>query len=341
MNILVIKQTSLGDVLHASGHIRAIKRQFPKSRLVLLTDKTSRDIYRHNPWVDHIIEIDRYGFKANWYRNPVWAFREMRRVMAEVREEKFDLAFDLQGLAKSVIFLYGARADRKFVKGRWPGIPGYRNKHDHALDEMDRVLNLAGIPTRDTSMELHAGPEQRACIDQILAELNPEGFPMLAMSPFSRWPSKDWPLDHYLQLCARLEEAAQNEIAIFLTGAEGDRSRLEEALASRKLGSTHSMAGKLSMCEFFELLSRVKVLITGDSFPMHAAVAVDTQVVALFGPTHESRVGPRGDSHSVIRAPDCRICDRKNCPRACLNRLDVDQVMARVQEKLAATAAGP
>ena len=103
MNILVIKQTSLGDVLHASGHIRAIKRQFPKSRLVLLTDKTSRDIYRHNLWVDHIIEIDRYGFKANWYRNPVWAFREMRRVMAEVREEKFDLAFDLQGLAKSVI----------------------------------------------------------------------------------------------------------------------------------------------------------------------------------------------------------------------------------------------
>ena len=340
MNILVIKQTSLGDVLHASGHVRAIKQRFPQSRLVLLTDKTSRDIYRYNPWVDHIIEIDRYGFKANWYRKPKWAFGEMGRVMAEVRQESFDLAFDLQGLAKSVIFLYGARASRKFVKGRWPGIPGYRNKHDHALDEMDRVLNLAGISTSDTHMELHAGPEEGAHIDQVLGELNPEAFPVLVMSPFSRWPSKDWPLDHYLELCAGLEEASQNKIAIFLTGAQGDRSKLEEALASRTLNSTYSLVGKLPMLGFFELLSRARLLVTGDSFPMHAAVAVNTPVVALFGPTHESRVGPRGDIHSVIRAPGCRICDRKNCARACLTRIDVDQVLMRVRERLAATETG-
>ena len=106
MNILVIKQTSLGDVLHSTGHVRSIKQKFPESRLVLLTATTSEQIYRHSPWVDEIILIDRYGFKKNWCRKPAWAFGEMVRVWKEVRAKEFDIAFDLQGLAKSVIFLY-------------------------------------------------------------------------------------------------------------------------------------------------------------------------------------------------------------------------------------------
>ena len=330
MDILVIKQTSLGDVLHASGHVRAIKQQFPHSRLVLLTANTSQDIFRFSPWVDETILVDRYGVKANWYRKPVWAFREMYRVMKAVRRYEFDLAFDLQGLAKSVVFLYGARAKKKFVKGRWLGIQGYRNKHDHALDEMDKVLGLAGVSTTDTRMELHGGPDAARRVDQLLADTESVRAPRILLSPFSRWPSKDWPLDNYLDLARELEDRMEGALTVYLTGTPGDGEKIETALTTKALSQTNNLAGRLSMLEFFELLSRADLLVTGDSFPMHAAVAAHTPVLAMFGPTHESRVGPRGASHTVLRAPECRICDRKNCPEKCLARISVSEVADRV-----------
>lgn len=330
MNILVIKQTSLGDVLHASGHIRAIKQKYPDSVLTLLTDIHSEPVYRHNPWVDEIILIDRYGIKRNWFRHPVWTAKEIRRVSHEVRLKNYDLAFDLQGLARSVIFLYLATASHKFVKGRWWGLKGFRDKGLHAIREMDQVLVLSGINPENTNMEFHTGPAESTAVDTLMEKLNPDGRPLLVISPYSRWPSKDWPLVHYVAV----SEAMSDRFLVAFTGTGQRSADIETGLGVSANHGAVNLAGRLSMLEFVELIGRATLMLTGDSFPMHVAVARGTSVVALFGPTDETRVGPLGKSDKVLRVDGCDICDRKNCPRQCLQRLLPDEVIAEINSRL-------
>ena len=330
MNILVIKQTSLGDVLHSTGHVRSIKQKYPDSRLVLLTATSSEQIYRHNPWVDEIILIDRYGFKKNWWRKPVWAFGEMNRVWKQIRSKKFDIAFDLQGLAKSVVFLYGARAEKKYVKGSWWGIKGFSNKTLHAITEMDEVLKLAGVPVSDTSMEFATSEQDKVKVDKLLKNINPDNRPILVMSPYSRWLSKDWPLHNYVQLSEVLSSTCQ----VVFTGSLDREMEIQQQLDQRKNHGAINLAGKLSLLEFVELVNQANVMLTGDSFPMHVAGARKTPVIALFGPTDEHRVGPQGKGARVIRVNDCNKCDRANCARACLTRLDPALVLEAVENQL-------
>ncbi len=332
MNILVIKQTSLGDVLHASGHIRTIKENFPHCRLTLLTASASADIYRHNPWVDEIILLDRSRIKRDWCRRPLRAAAHIAAVLAQVRARRFALAFDLQGLARSVIFLYAARADEKYVKGNWLGLRRFRNPALHAIAEMDGVLARARLSLTDTSMEFFTDATERQYIDDLLARHNPDNKPLLVFSPFSRWPSKDWPLHRYAEIAVSLTAAEECTVAI--TGAVEMRRRIDDALPPRRPSRLLNLAGRLSITQFAELLSRADLLLSGDSFPMHLACAAKTPVIALFAPTDESKTGPVGDGHEVIRAPDCAHCDRPDCRRRCLEKLPTEVVFQSLRRRL-------
>ena len=325
MNILVIKQTSLGDVLHSSGHIRVIKQNFPRSHLTVLTAKTSAGIFRHNPNVDELILFER--------RKKKHALRHFVDTAAKVRARNYDLAFDLQGLARSVIFLYAARARKKFVKGNWPGSPGFRDKKLHAITEMDNVLALAGLQVGDTAMEWFGDSESRARINNFLARENPANLPLLVCSPFSRWQSKNWPLMNYVELAQKFG----GEVVTVFCGDESSRAEIAGAISRLQNPNLHNLAGALSAAEFAELIARAKLVVSGDSFPMHLACARKISAVALFGPTFETRTGPPpGAPAKILRAPGCNRCDRANCPRRCLRNLPVDAVFAAARAVLRA-----
>ncbi len=329
MNILVIKQTSLGDVLHSTGHVRALKQHFKDCTLTVLTATTSAEIYRHSPWVDRLILLDYYRIKRDWNRNPSWCYRHIRSVVSEMNELKYDLAFDLQGLARSVIFLYLADACCKFVKGRWLGLFAYRQPSEHAIEEMNGVLDLAGIKGVDTSMEFVAPKWSEEKVDLILQKINNDK-PIWIFSAFSRWPSKDWPLENYVKVA----QAISHKATVFFTGTENNRSKIEQALAGIAGPSIVNMAGQLLLGDFAALTARADGMLTGDSFPMHIASAQKTTVIALFAPTDEKRVGPTGTNDQVVRALGCERCDRKYCDRGCLSRIDPQQVIELIEQRL-------
>ncbi len=335
MNILVIKQTSLGDVLNATGHLRALKQQYPNAILTLLTDVHSEPILRYNTWVDELILIDRYAIKRNWWRHPVWAVREILRVRQEVRRCEYDLAFDLQGLAKSVLFLYWAHAGKKFVKGNWWGIRGLRDKNLHALVEMEEVLALAGVRTENTEMVLSAGEDERLSVDQKLNEINADSRPLMVISAFSRWESKDWPIVNYQSVI----RSFQDKYLILMTGTSDRRQEIDRMLEGGQDIGAVNLAGSLSLLEFVELIDRAELVLTGDSFPMHASAALKTPVAAIFGPTDENRVGPLGTHNCIIRVRNCKVCHRRQCSHRCLDRLTPDQVIPALRNHLKSLAA--
>ncbi len=316
--------------MHSTGHIRALRKHYPDSHLTLLTASTSLDIYRYNTWVDRIIALDYYRIKRNWYREPLRSWREICRVISQIRQQRFDLAIDLQGLARSVLFLYAAKSGRKLVKGNWWKLEGFRDKSLHAIREMDRVLELAAVPTVDTSMEFCVSAKEKRTIDDLLARTNPHARPVLVMSPFTRWPSKDWPLENWLAT----RKAVVRQFHVVFTGSaerkhEVDKAMIKHGLSGECIDSAN-LLGALTLPEFAELVRRAERVLTGDSFPLHVAGAVKTPVVALFGPTDEKRAGPLGRHDRVLQAPGCRACGRRSCPRRCLARLDSRQVIEAI-----------
>ena len=337
MEILLIKLTSLGDVLHATGHVRTVRENFPQARITLVTASTSRDIFKHSDWVDEIVEFDRYAVKRDWFRRPRWTLRHMLAVIRRLRTRHYDLAIDLQGRWKSVIFLYSARAARRIVKGRWWFAERYRNPSVHAIEEMDGVLRRVGVTVRDSSMEIHTSADERQRVDRLLREINPRSAKIVVVSPFTRWESKNWGLENF----ARLIENLPRELLVIVTGFAGKRAEIDRAIAASAKESVVNLAGRLSLLEFAELVRRAELMVSGDSFPMHLASALRVPVIALFGPTDEARLGPVGERAVVLRAHEqCRHCPRRSrCRRRCVGEIRWQKVLEEARRQLAVAPA--
>ncbi len=329
MNILVIKLTSLGDVLHATGHVRTIRENFPDAHITLLTAPTSADIFRHSSSIDELVLFDRYAVKAAWYRRPRWTLRHILEVDKRVNARAYDLAFDLQGRLKSVIFLYRARACRKYVKGRWWFLNRHREPAVHAIAEMDGVLQKAGLRVRDSAMEIRSSEQDIRRVDGLLGDINALGKRIVLVSPFTRWQSKNWGLHNFVALVSQLPD----DVLAVITGFASHREEIEQAFAHLPGDRVVNLVGQLELLEFAELVRRADLVLTGDSFPMHLASALHTPLVALFGPTDENRIGPRGGLFTVLRADtECARCyRRKRCRSNCIRRIQTDAVVAAVR----------
>ncbi len=328
VKILVIKQTSLGDVLHATAVLRSIRKTYPAAQLAFLTSTTAADILRYNPGIDRLLLFDRYKVKRDWWRHPAWALAHIWETTQAVRFEQYDLAIDLQGSWKTVIFLWAARAERRLVKGRWWFAERFRQPQLHAIEEMQGVLQLAGIPPADPALEVFVSESERNAVTARLDELGLAGRRLAVFSPMTRWPTKDWPLEHFLSLARMLPD----DWFVVVTGSETERGGLDAFTKNLSAGRAACLAGQLTLLEFSELVNRADVVVTGDSFPMHLAAAHKRPLVALFGPTDESRVGPL-ESGQVVRADvGCRRCYRRvRCDRRCIEKITVDQVLVAVK----------
>lgn len=339
MNILVIKQTSLGDVLHASVHIKAIKNKYPKAHLTVLTATHCQEIYAHNPHIDRLVLFDyssfkRLGLSCLWTKTSPFT-----EALYSLNNKHYDLAFDLQGLWRSVYFLYRVHAKRKFVKGRWWGLSGFKNKNLHAIDEMTKVLNLAQIPVTDTQMQFERAPDVAPSLFKVLNQQNINKLPNsllplqpIIISPFTRWVSKNWPLESYIQLAVYLCK----DYPVIVTAEPHDKINIDNAL--QKSGADTSkiinLAGALSLSELAELMANAQLVISGDSFPMHLATAVKAPVISLFGPTDENKTGSYKNHDLILRPDNCKRCDNPNCKNACLSRISVEMVYKKAKTTL-------
>ena len=334
MNILLIKQTSLGDVLHATGHIRRVREYYPDAHLTLLTSVGAADLFHYNPHIDELISFDRYWIKYQWFRHPIACLRHVLETMAKVRQRNYDLAIDLQGRWKTVLFLWGARAKRRVVKGRWWFATRFHQPELHALRELDGVLEVAGLPSADSQMEIHLSAKEVEFVNDQLARAGITNKRLVVLSPLSRWPTKDWALQRYRALC----DALPADCAVVVTGTEDERRVMSTHLTGLATPQVVNLAGQLSLLQLAELMGRAAVVICGDSFPMHVAVACSVPVVALFAPTDERRVGPLSSESIVIRPEQgCDRCyRRRHCSNQCMARIDVSKVVAVVKQVLGA-----
>ncbi len=297
-NILIVKFSSLGDIVHVTPCLSAIRKAFPRATVSMAVESRFAAAVRHHPCLDEVIEV---GNNRPW--SHLWA--GIKLYCGPSRN--FDLAIDFQGSDHSAAFVYLSRA--RFKVGRGTKRPFWQkvvrpNLERHAIRVCAEILFNLGINVEDLNPSVHVGTEAAASLRRRLDKEKIGDKPFLLINPFSRVESKMWPVENYAELILRLKR--QYRLPIVISGASYELSYLRQLVSLLPPGTVHSLVGDLSLDEALSLYQRASLVITGDSGPMHIAAALGTPVVALFGPTLVTRTGPWGENNLVIqkRIPD-------------------------------------
>jgi lipopolysaccharide heptosyltransferase I len=321
--ILIVKLSSLGDLFHALPAVHNLKVAL-NARIDWATQPEYADLVRCFSDVERVIVFPRRAFVRGF-----GAFlRDLRRV-------QYDRVVDLQGLIKSGLVSRLAHARERIGPSYrregadvfYSSVAGKRNPRRHAVLQALDVIDHLG---------LQRVPEEFPAAFPSKPEAGHR--PRVALLPTSRWPSKNWPVGHFIDVGRRLR-AARN-VSLFVVGGK-DAAEAGRAIEAGVPG-TVNLAGRTNLVEMGSLLNQMDVLVSNDSGPMHMAAAIGTPVVALFGPTDPSRTGPYGPGHRVLQAPlPCRPCHKRVCRLAeqvCLASLQPQEVLAAVEDVLARSA---
>ena len=299
--LLAVKLSSMGDIVHVTPCLRALRAAYPAASIAMAVDRRFAALVRDSPHLDEVIEVDPgEGRLAGWL--------EPWRHLADRRRPRFDLAIDFQGTRRSASWIYASgarvRAGRRHRAGQWR--PGWRRvvtaaAGRHAVRVCADVAASVGAPVRDLDPELRVPPgaEERLGARLAAAGLPASGFVLI--NPFTRWPSKSWPVDRYRALLLKLAESVPTPIVLHAgPGEEPGLQALADIVAP--CGRAAAIIAAPPLDEALALFRRARLMVSGDTGPMHCAAALGTRVVALFGPTWPECTGPWGSGHRVIQS---------------------------------------
>lgn len=346
--ILIIKPSSLGDVVNALPFLSSLRQRYPDRHIAWLVEEAAAELLLGHPLLDRIIVSGRrrWGREVRTaFRGPV-ALREMAALIAELRQGQYDLVVDLQGLLKSALMVIcaGARfrvglAGAREGSGRAlthvvPLPPGPL----HAVDRYLEVARFLGADPLSKAFVFPSRPDDGAMAEALLAEagVKPNTL-VIALNPQARWPTKLWGEERFARVGEAL--ARRHGARILVIGSSSDLP-LAKRLAGRMNPAPFVTAGRTDLKVLIALLRRIDLLVTVDSGPMHLAAALGTPLVALFGATDPRLIGPYGGDGVVLRVPlPCSPCSKRRCQieadRLCMRSISIEEVAEAASALLA------
>jgi lipopolysaccharide heptosyltransferase I len=320
MKILIIKPSSLGDIIQSNPTLVVLKEAYPDAAITWLVFDAFADILPLFADLDRIMVWNKKG-----------GMKEYLRVMGAIRKERFDLVIDLQGLARTAVLAFLSGAAKKI------GVPGMKELSwilvkqafpesrglNAAARALETVRYLTGKkPGCAFNLRIPAAIEEYA--REILARHKATGRErVVALIPMARGSHKVWPAEHYRELVGLLIEDAP-DTKIFILGALEDVRRIRHSAAI-------DISGRTSLQQMAGILSKCDVVIGGDTGPVHLASALGVPLIAVFGGSDVRETSPIA-ANAVILKKDfpCSPCrGHATCnDMACLSAITAQEVFA-------------
>ena len=347
MKILILKPSSIGDVIQALPVLRLLKLHFRDAEIFWWIDSALAPLLEGDPDLAGIVRFER----RRWAAPRHWP--EMLRSIRWMRDQHFDLVIDLQCLARSGAFawlangkfLIGLDEVREGARGFYDVAVPRKSFHTHAVDWYLSVLPKLGVPVHKNFQWLPNRPQ----IAAVVKRKWPAAFAstphsalraphLIALQPGARWQTKRWPAEHFaglVRLFAKNFPAAR----FVILGDAGDKP-LGEIISHMLSELCLNLCGETTLPEMIEWLRLCDLMVTNDTGPMHVAAALGKPLIALFGPTEPRRTGPYGQLENVLRLNlPCSPCFKSRCawknPNECLNAISPAMVFERVRRRLA------
>jgi len=325
---LLIRLSSLGDIIHTLPAFSALRRHRPEARITWAVQRPGKVILDLVPGLDRILVLD----KGRW--------------PSQIRTAKSKdfIALDFQGLVKSALIAYlsGARRrigfDRRNLKE-----PPARFFYTETLGQIPetgqiisknlQLLTRLGIWEPAYDFPLAIPEEAIARVRSALAELGfrkEKGRKLIIANVGAAWATKRWFPDRWAAFLEKMK--ADDRFPLLLWGNKEEKRLAEEI--GRMSGTP--LAPFLGVVEVMALLREADLLVSGDTFALQAACALSVPVVGLFGPTNPQRNGPFAQQDAVVHhALPCSSCYRRTCSHPeCLELIRVEEVVEAALARL-------
>lgn len=328
--ILIVKPSSLGDVVHSLPFLNAVKSGFPKAEIHWVIARGLEGLLEGHPMIDRLIVINKDDWKRAAKAGKTAA--EIGRLFKSLREECYDLVVDLQGLFRSGIITMATGAPMRmgFEEAREGSRFFYNRritggKETHAVD---RYLKVAGALGCDTGEAVFPFPLVKSEAEEV-SRLQESLKEYAVVVPGARWETKVWPAGNFGKVASMLPWKT------VVIGSRADEQKAEEVVRASG-GKAFSLAGKTSLRELIAIMRQAKLVISNDSGPMHIAAGFNVPVVAIFGPTSPRRTGPYGEGHIIVTSDvDCAPCFRKRCgDLKCMEGITVAKVLEKIDNRI-------
>ena len=332
---LIVRLGSLGDVMHAIPVAAALRGEFPDAQIDWMVDPAYVDLLGLVSCLNRRVAVDPRAFTGGPER------RDLRATIRAMRQTQYDVVFDLQGLLKSAILARSVRG-RKTIgfPRRHLREPLARFFYTAAPDPGDaahvihrNLALLAPLHVRNRRVRFPLTTARTPTVESVLERYAAGGYVLI--NPGAAWPNKRWPPSRFGRVAAKVQ--GQLGMGSVVVWGPGERELALEVVEAS--GGGAQMAPPTTLVDLVGIARGAKLMIAGDTGPLHVAGAVGTPIVALFGPTRPERNGPWGhDDITISRVEQCACECRRRCrrPVACIEDISIDEVVAAARQRLTA-----
>ncbi len=338
-NILIIKPSSLGDIVLALPALTALRKSFPDAKISWLIRPEFAPLLENHPHLTEIIPFDRKFLGKAWFHP--WALASLISLIRRLRLAKFDAVIDFQGLFRtaSLAWLSGCKKRFGIAKAREFAHLFYTHKITqtqdciHLVDYYLKIIQAAGASELDVQFVLPQHPEAADSAGRLLKshDIAPDNY--MVFVPGSAHEDKRWPPECFAELAERI--SSQFGLSIVAIGAATEATLIERLKGLSNVPIAN-FAGQTSLSELVVLLKRSRLVVSNDTGPGHIAAALSTPLVLMFSWSNPARIAPYQRSECLVaREPFTRGHKIKSTdPKHNVDTITVDEVYQKVCEQL-------
>ena len=337
--ILIIKPSSLGDIVLALPALSALRRNFPDARISWLVRPEFAPLLENHPHLTEVISFDRKCLGKAWYHPK--AFAALVVLIWRLRRSKFDAVFDFQGLFRTACLAWLSGCKRRFGMANARELAHLFYTHKtvqdeaciHLVDYYLKIIKAAGATDTDVRFELPVNPADVNSANRLLASHDIKASNYVVFVPGSAHSDKCWPVERFAALADRI--SAKFNLSIIAVGTESDK-RIVDEIKNLTDVPIENFAGQTSLGELIALLKEARLVVSNDTGPGHIAAALGTPLVMMFSWSNPARIAPYGRTECMVaREPYSRGLKIKSTdPAHSIRTITVDEVFQKVCEQI-------
>jgi heptosyltransferase I len=331
MKILIVKTSSLGDIIHAFPVVQHLRAHYPQAQIDWVIERPFAELVQAHPALNQIFCVNTKKWRKNFWKKDVR--QEMSQVIRQIRQQTYDIVIDLQGNTKSSLMMACVKGALKIGFGsasvpEWPNLfftncrynppRGFNIREDY-LFLLKRVL---GHFSSDMSgIQLRISEDEKKKITRLLEQPQIQGLKIM-VCPGSNWTNKQLSQETLIKFL----ELIANKLSVhflFIWGSDSEKERAHKLASSFPQKSL--VVERLALPTLQNLMAQVQLVISMDSLPLHLAGTTPTPTYSVFGASSAQKYKPLGCSHGAFqgscpygktfekRCPILRTCSTGEC----------------------------
>ena len=338
-NILIIKPSSLGDIVMALPALNALRHSFPDAKISWLIRPEFAPLLKNHPHLTNTILFDRKFLGKAWFHPRALHF--LLSLICLLRRSRFDLVIDLQGLFRTASLAWLSACKKRFgmTNARELAHIFYTHKVPqnqdciHVVDYYLKVTQAAGASDLPAQFVLPVDTADADSVNRMLTAHNTDVNNYAVFIPGSTHRPKCWPVERFAALADKV--SSQFNLAIVATGTASEKSIAENLKNLANVPITN-LAGLTNLSQLVALLKAAKLVVSNDTGPGHIAVALGLPLVMIFGPSNPIRLFPyrRPETMAAVDPFGRGLKLQSSDPAHAIEAITVDAVYQKVCEQI-------